>query len=84
MYLYTWLIIAIILFATLSYMIGRENGSSEDVSGMFFTSFFAALAWPLLLAIALIIGPFYVPYKMGVNHRLKAAEQAKMWNTLKK
>lgn len=80
-----WAIVAIIIFSVLCYVIGRTTPPNDnDFGGVVFVSVAVSLFWPILLAIATIFGPFYLPYKLGARHRKKAADQKDMWDTLKK
>lgn len=84
MIFYIWIIVSFLLFSVFSYMIGRETSTEEEKTGMFFVSFVASLLWPVLLALAIILGPFYLPYKLGQYHRDREKNQKEMWDTLKK
>ena len=80
-----WLVIAIIIFAVSSYAIGRVSETDGDVvSGMFTAAFFGSLLWPLLVTLLIVVGPFYIPYKLGTVHHKKAVERAKAQKTTKK
>lgn len=80
-----WAAIAVIMFATLSYGIGRAHPKHDtDIPGLFFVAAAVSIFWPVVLALTIICGPFYFPYKLGVRNREKALEKEKMWDTLKK
>lgn len=80
-----WIIVAIILFGVLTYIIGRTaDPKSHDLGAIIFVAGMGSVLWPVVLIAALILGPFIIPYQLGVRNRAKALEKETMWNTLKK
>ena len=80
-----WLIGAIVICGSLLYIIGRNADPKDgDTGHMIFMAVIATIAWPILLGIALVAGPFYLPFYFGRRNRKKALEKTEMWNKLKK
>lgn len=74
---YPWLIVAIVVFATLAYVIGRWNDIEQDTAGLLTTSFFVSIFWPVVLAAVVVFGPFVGLYAYGVRKRNIEAEKLK-------
>lgn len=70
-----WIIIAIIVLATSLYALGRWD-TNEDKFGLFWVIFFASLAWPLILAVVIVFGPFVGLYFLGEYQREKKAKKS--------
>lgn len=68
-----WLIIAVIIFAVSMYLIGRYLADENEQGAIVFTAIVGSLLWPLLLAAAIVFGPFFGLYFLGT----KRAEKAK-------
>ena len=69
-----WLIVAILIFAVGSYVIGSLDSDDWDVDGkiaLFWALFFGALALPFLLVTAIVVGPFYGLFWLGSRKREK-------------
>lgn len=72
-----WLIVAILLIAIGSYRVGTIDWDVDQKIGVFWTIFFGALLWPLVLVVVIIIGPFYGLFWLGERKRQKLKEAAK-------
>jgi len=71
-----WLIVAILLVAVGSYVIGASN-IPDDRVGLFWILLFGSLLWPLVLAAVIIIGPFFGLFWLGDRAREKREAAAK-------
>ena len=69
-----WLIIAIIIFAVSMYIIGRYFSDDQDVGGFIFTATLGSVAWPLILAVVVVFGPFFGLFYLGAKRAEKAKE----------
>jgi hypothetical protein len=65
-----WLIIAIVLMAVGSYVIGAIDGPDDRV-GLFWIVFIVSLLWPFVLAAVIITGPFFGLFWLGDRARGK-------------
>jgi hypothetical protein len=70
-----WLIIAIVLFAVGTYSIGRFDVGNGDPAGAIWTCFLGSLFWPILLAAAVIVGPFFGFFWLGDRKREKLEKE---------
>jgi len=70
-----WLIVAIVLFAVGSYCIGRFDPSDGDPVGVLWLCFIGSLIWPVLLAAAIIGGPFIGFFWLGDRKREKLKKE---------
>ena len=85
MMFFIWFIGAIVIGITLLYIIGRNiDPKDRDLGHMIFMALLVTVAWHLLVSIALVAAPFYLPYYLGKRNRKKALEKSEMWDTLKK
>jgi uncharacterized BrkB/YihY/UPF0761 family membrane protein len=67
-----WLIVAILLIAVGSYVIGRLDSDHWDVDekiGLFWAIFFGSLFWPAVLLAVMIVGPYWGLYWLGDRRR---------------
>jgi len=71
-----WLIIAIVLMAIGSYVIGAIDGPDDRV-GLFWIVFIVSLLWPFVLMAVLITGPFFGLFWLGDRKREKIKAAAK-------
>ena len=79
-----WAAITVTIFGCFSYSIGRSEPSHDtDLPGAFFVAAVVAIFWPVVLALIIICGPFYFPYKLGVRARENEKNKAAMWDKLK-
>ena len=69
-----WLIIAIITFAVSMYIIGRHFSDDQDVGGFIFAATLGSVAWPLILAVVVVFGPFFGLFYLGAKRAEKAKE----------
>lgn len=72
-----WLIIAIITFAVSMYIIGRHFSDDQDVGGFIFAATLGSVAWPLILAVVVVFGPFFGLFYLGAYRAEKAKENSK-------
>ena len=74
-----WLIVAIVLFGVSTYCIGRFDLDGGDPVGLLWLSFAGSLVWPLVLAAAVVMGPFFGLFWLGDRKRekLKKEQSAK-------
>ena len=80
-----WLIGAIVIGIALLYIIGRcADPKDADTGHFIFMSVMVSAGWPILLGVALVAAPFYLPFYLGRRNRTKALEKAEMWDKLKK
>lgn len=75
-----WLIIAILLIAVGSYVLGRIDVDYDDAVGLFWAIFFGSLFWPAVLLAVMIVGPFYGFYWLGNRKREKLMEKESVDN----
>lgn len=68
-----WIIGVIVIGIIISYLWGREDMDNEFVP----VAFFGTLFWPVLVALALIVAPFAIPFVYGLHRRKKANQQSK-------
>jgi hypothetical protein len=73
---WSWLIIAIVLLAIGSYVLGTLDLDYDEAVGVFWAIFFGSLLWPAVLLAVMIVGPFYGLYWLGYRKREKAFEAA--------
>ena len=71
-----WLFIAIILFAVSMYLIGRYAADEPDANSLMWVAGFASILWPLVLTVAVIIGPFFGLFYLGAKRAEKAKEKS--------
>ena len=71
-----WLIVAILIFAVGSYVVGVFDGDVDEKIALFWALFFGALMWPFVLVIAIIVGPFYGLFWLGSRKREKLKEKS--------
>ena len=84
LYIYIWAIVAVIILSTLCYTIGAGVDEKDgELPGLFFVAIAGSIFWPVLLAIAIVAGPFFIPYKLGARHRQTKKHKEKMWQNLK-
>jgi hypothetical protein len=74
--MWLWLIIAILLVAFGTYALGRWD-TNEDKASLFWTIVIGSLLWPLVLAVVIIIGPFFGLFWLGNRSREKKKAAAK-------
>ena len=74
-----WLIVAIVLFGVSTYCIGRFDIGAGDTHGALVVSLFCSVCWPSVLAVVVVIGPFFGLLWLGDRKRekLKKEESAK-------
>jgi chromate transport protein ChrA len=75
-----WLIVALLLIAIGSYSIGTLDGDEDQKVGLFWCIALGSLIWPVVLALAIIIGPFAGLFWLGDRKRRKREEAAKETN----
>lgn len=63
-----WLIVAIILMAVGSYVVGAIDGP-DDRFGLFWVVSIGSLLWPLVLTAIIIFGPFFGLFWLGDRKR---------------
>lgn len=66
-----WLIVAILLIAVGSYVLGRNDFNGDELVGLFWAIFFGALLWPAVLIAVMIVGPFWGLFWLGDRKREK-------------
>lgn len=66
-----WLIVAILLIAVGSYVLGALDWDGDELVGLFWAIFFGSLIWPAVLLAVMIVGPFYGLYWLGERARKK-------------
>lgn len=64
-----WLIIAILIIALASYVVGVLDWNEDDKLNIFWCIAIGSFVWPLLLALAIIIGPFAGLFWLGDRRR---------------
>lgn len=64
-----WLIVAIILIAIGSYVLGTLDLDYDEAVGVFWAIFFGSLLWPAVLGALIVVGPFYGLYWLGYRKR---------------
>jgi hypothetical protein len=69
-----WLIIAIVLIAIGSYVIGAIDGPDDRV-GLFWIVLIVSLLWPFVLAAVIITGPFFGLFWLGDRKRQKLEKE---------
>ena len=63
-----WLIVAVLLFGFFVYKLGRYE-TNEDKAELLGMVFFTSLLWPLVLAAAIVGGPFVGLFWLGNRKR---------------
>lgn len=77
---FLWLIVAIVIFAIGMYKLGAADIPEYDRGGMFWVIGLGAFAWPFVVAITIVFGPFVGLYFLGArkrNARKQAEKEAK-------
>jgi hypothetical protein len=72
-----WLIVALLLIAIGSYVVGALDWDEDQKVGLFWCIALGSLIWPVMLALAIIIGPFAGLFWLGDRKRRKREEAAK-------
>jgi chromate transport protein ChrA len=75
-----WLIVALLLIAIGSYSIGTLDWDEDQKIALFWCIALGSLIWPVVLALAIIIGPFAGLFWLGDRKRRKREEAAKETN----
>jgi chromate transport protein ChrA len=75
-----WLIVALLLIAIGSYVVGALDWDEDQKVGLFWCIALGSLIWPVVLALAIIIGPFAGLFWLGDRKRRKREEAAKETN----
>jgi hypothetical protein len=70
-----WLIVAIVLFGVSTYCIGRFDLDGGDPVGLLWTSLFCSVCWPAVLAVAVVMGPFFGLFWLGDRKREKLKKE---------
>jgi chromate transport protein ChrA len=70
-----WLIVAILLIAVGSYVIGTLDTDIDSKFGIFWAVFIGSLAWPVVLTAVIIIGPFFGLFWLGDRKREKLEKE---------
>lgn len=69
-----WLIVAILLIAIGSYVLGTLNENEDVKVALFWCIAIGSLVWPAILVAAMIVGPFWGLYFLGARARKKKKE----------
>lgn len=72
-----WLIVAILLVAIGSYVLGTLDWDEDQKFGVFWVIVIGSLLWPLVLAVVIVIGPFFGLFWLGDRRREKKKAAAK-------
>lgn len=75
-----WLIVALLIIAIGSYRVGMLDWDEDQKIGLFLYIAIGSLVWPLVLALAIVIGPFIGLYWLGDRRRRQLEEAAKETN----
>jgi hypothetical protein len=75
--MWLWMIISVLLFAAGSYILGTLDVNEDDKIGLMGVAFFGALLWPLILAIAIVVGPFVGLFWLGQRKRMQKEKSTK-------
>lgn len=70
-----WLIVAIVLIAIGSYVLGALDLDYDEVVGVFWAILFGSLLWPAVLGALIVVGPFYGLYWLGYRKREKLKKE---------
>jgi hypothetical protein len=71
-----WLIVAILIVALGSYVLGTVDRDADEKIAIFWIIFFGSLFWPAVLGALIVVGPFWGLYWLGKRKREKAFEVA--------
>jgi uncharacterized BrkB/YihY/UPF0761 family membrane protein len=71
-----WLIVALLIIAIGSYVLGKLDENEDLKVAMFWIIFFGSLVWPAILVAAMIVGPFWGLYFLGARARKKKEKSA--------
>ena len=75
--MWLWMIVSVLLFAAGSYILGTLDVNEDDKIGLMGVAFFGALLWPLILAIAIVVGPFVGLFWLGQRKRMQKEKSTK-------
>lgn len=75
-----WLIVALLLIAIGSYRVGVLDWDEDQKVNLLWCIAVGSFIWPLLLALAIVIGPFIGLYWLGDRRRRQLEEAAKETN----
>ena len=75
-----WLIVALLIIAIGSYRVGMLDWDEDQKLNLFWCIAIGSLVWPLVLALAIVIGPFIGLYWLGDRRRRQLEEAAKETN----
>ena len=75
-----WLIVALLIIAIGSYRVGMLDWDEDQKLNLFWCIAIGSLVWPVVLALAIVIGPFFGLYWLGDRRRRQLEEAAKETN----
>lgn len=75
-----WLIVALLIIAIGSYRVGMLDWDEDQKLNLFWCIAIGSLVWPVVLALAIVIGPFIGLYWLGDRRRRQLEEAAKETN----
>lgn len=75
-----WLIVVLLLIAIGSYAVGALDWDEDQKVNLLWCIALGSFFWPLVLALAIIIGPFAGLFWLGDRKRRKREEAAKESN----
>lgn len=75
-----WLIVALLIIAIGSYRVGMLDWDEDQKLNLFWCIAIGSFVWPLLLALAIVVGPFFGLFWLGDRRRRQLKEAAKETN----
>ena len=75
-----WLIVALLIIAIGSYRVGMLDWDEDQKLNLFWCIAIGSLVWPLVLALAIVVGPFAGLFFLGDRRRRQLKEAAKETN----